>query len=126
MFAYSKGVGGDTVTDTQDRIRRAPYQRKTHRQLHTVFIHSGSNDATIHSALQIAEGIMHCGILAIRKCPFIKVVISALIPRKKPKPHSIIQGLDENMIIAEVNPLLEKFCKNTPVLLHAELDGCGT
>ena len=107
LFAYNMGVGGDTVTDTQSRIKCAPFERKTHRQLHTVFIHSGSNDATIHSALQIAEGIMYCAIIAVQKCPFIKVVISALIPRKKPKPHCSIHGMDENMVIAEVNILLK-------------------
>ena len=110
LHAFNFGVGGDRVEDTLERIILAPLSHDQFRKLEMVFILTGSNDAKIKEPEDIALDIVQCGLKVLSKNPFLKVLISKLLPRKKSLPHQSKSGADENSVISEGNSLLPKYC----------------
>ena len=106
------------------RIEETPFQRKKHNKLKTVIIHSGSNDASsCVSPDEIAKSLIQCtGNITWRNL-HVQVILSSVLPHLKCKKTSVVEGKDENMIIADINMAIRQYtfsCRSlTEYISHA-------
>ena len=99
---------------TRERVCFTPLEKKYHKNLRCVIIHTGSNDVrTCKSPEIVAEKIILCA-SEINVCnPHVHVVISALLPRVHPK-RNLRLGRNENELISVINHELRQYCIVSP------------
>ena len=113
LGALNCGVGGDKVFQMRERIKCTRLERKHHRNLHTVLIHAGSNDAAArYPPVDVAQELISCISDIISRNPHIRIIVSSVLPRQKPKPCRWNCEVDENEAIHDINEYLLNYCKD--------------